>query len=79
MNHVAAEANPAAVMDMSFSNQVLAVEYLLEHKGLKPDVYSVPEDLDREIARMKLLAMGMRIDTMTEEQRAYASSWKAGT
>lgn len=79
MNHVAAEANPAAVMDMSFSNQVLAIEYILKNRGLKPDVYSVPEDLDRDIARTKLEAMGMNIDKMTEEQRAYAASWKAGT
>ena len=78
LNHVAAEANPAAVMDMSFANQLLAVEHLLRTK-LEPQVYSVPEDLDREIARLKLDAMGMKIDVMTEEQRVYASSWKAGT
>ena len=78
LNHVAAEANPAAVMDMSFANQLLAVEHLLRTK-LEPQVYSVPEDLDREIARLKLEAMGMKIDVMTEEQRVYASSWKAGT
>jgi adenosylhomocysteinase len=78
LNHVAAEANPAAVMDMSFANQLLAVEYLLQQK-LKPDVYSVPADLDKEIARMKLAAMGMKIDTMTAAQSEYAGSWKAGT
>ncbi|MGH2378344.1 MAG: adenosylhomocysteinase [Candidatus Limnocylindria bacterium] len=78
LNHAAAEANPAAVMDMSFSNQLLAVEYLLREK-LDPDVYSVPAGLDKEIARMKLAAMGMRIDTLTKAQSDYADSWKAGT
>ena len=79
LNHAAAEANPAAVMDMSFANQVLSIEHLLRHPELAPDVYAVPRDLDEEIARMKLDAMGMRIDAMTEEQRIYANSWKAGT
>ncbi len=80
LNHAAAEANPAAVMDMSFSNQVLAIEYLLKRGGaLKPDVYPVPHELDQQIARSKLAAMGMRIDTMSEEQAAYANSWKSGT
>jgi adenosylhomocysteinase len=80
VNHVAAEANPAAVMDMSFANQALAVEYILKNAGkLAPQVYPVPKELDAEIARRKLEAMGTRIDTMTEEQRVYSSSWKAGT
>ena len=80
LNHAAAEANPAAVMDMSFANQVLSIEYLLKQgKALKPDVYAVPEDLDALIARLKLEAMGMKIDTMTDAQKAYANSWKAGT
>jgi adenosylhomocysteinase len=78
LNHVAAEANPAAVMDMSFANQLLAVEYLLQ-QDLRPDVYSVPADLDQEIAKMKLAAMGMKIDTLTAAQSEYAGSWKAGT
>jgi len=78
LNHVAAEANPAAVMDMSFANQLLAVEYLLQ-QDLRPDVYSVPADLDKEIAKMKLAAMGMKIDTLTAAQSEYAGSWKAGT
>ncbi len=78
LNHVAAEANPAAVMDMSFANQLLAVEYLLREK-LAPDVYSVPADQDKEIAKMKLAAMGMKIDTLTAAQSEYAGSWKAGT
>jgi adenosylhomocysteinase len=80
LNHVAAEANPAAVMDMSFSNQVLSIEYLLAHgRELEPKVYPVPRELDEDIARRKLAAMGMRIDQLTGEQRAYAGSWKAGT
>jgi adenosylhomocysteinase len=80
INHVAAEANPAAVMDMSFANQALAIEYLMKNAGtLAPQVYPVPRELDEEIARTKLGAMGMRIDTMTEQQAIYAKSWKAGT
>ena len=80
LNHAAAEANPAAVMDMSFANQVLAIEYLLARgASLKPDVYAVPADQDALIARLKLEAMGMKIDTMTDAQKAYAASWKAGT
>jgi len=80
LNHAAAEANPAAVMDMSFANQVLAIEYLLaKGTSLRPEVYSVPAEQDALIARLKLEAMGMKIDTMTDAQKAYASSWKAGT
>ncbi|MDO8506852.1 MAG: adenosylhomocysteinase, partial [Candidatus Limnocylindria bacterium] len=80
VNHVAAEANPAAVMDMSFANQALSIEYLMKNAGrLAPQVYPVPHELDEEIARRKLEAMGKRIDSMTEEQRVYANSWKAGT
>ncbi len=80
LNHAAAEANPAAVMDMSFANQVLSIEYLLgKGKDLKPDVYAVPEDLDALIAKLKLEAMGMKVDTMTDAQKTYSNSWKAGT
>jgi adenosylhomocysteinase len=80
VNHVAAEANPAAVMDMSFANQALSIEYILKNQGrLAPQVYPVPRELDAEIARRKLEAMGTRIDSMTEEQKTYANSWKAGT
>lgn len=80
LNHAAAEANPAAVMDMSFANQVLSIEYLLKNgRDLQPKVYPVPRELDQDIARRKLAAMGMRIDTMTDEQQTYANSWKAGT
>jgi adenosylhomocysteinase len=80
VNHVAAEANPAAVMDMSFANQALAIEYLIKNTGkLSPQVYPVPRELDEEISRAKLEAMGMQIDKMTEQQATYAKSWKAGT
>src|SRR5712692_2388602 len=80
LNHAAAEANPAAVMDMSFANQALSIEYLLQHgKELEPRVYPVPRELDEEIARRKLEAMGMNIDKMTAAQAEYARSWKAGT
>jgi adenosylhomocysteinase len=80
VNHVAAEANPAAVMDMSFANQALSIEYLMKNAGrLAPQVYPVPRELDEEISRTKLEAMGMRIDKMTDEQAIYAKSWKAGT
>jgi adenosylhomocysteinase len=80
VNHVAAEANPAAVMDMSFANQALSIEYLMKNAGtLAPQVYPVPRELDEAISSAKLEAMGMRIDTMTAEQATYAKSWKAGT
>jgi len=80
VNHVAAEANPAAVMDMSFANQALSIEYLIKNAGkLAPQVYPVPRELDEEISRTKLEAMGMHIDKMTDEQATYAKSWKAGT
>ena len=77
---VLAEGHPPAVMDMSFANQALAIEYLVKSaKSLAPQVYPVPRELDEQIARRKLEAMGMDIDTMSEEQRVYSNSWKAGT
>ena len=80
VNLAAAEGHPPAVMDMSFANQALSVEHIVKSGGaLEPQVYAVPRELDEGIARLKLEAMGMRIDAMTDEQRAYASSWKAGT
>ncbi len=80
VNLAAAEGHPPAVMDMSFANQALAVLHLVANaKQLEPRVYAVPRELDEEIARGKLDAMGMKIDAMTDEQRTYASSWKAGT
>jgi adenosylhomocysteinase len=80
INLAAAEGHPASVMDMSFANQALAVAYLVrEGKELKPGVYRVPEDIDREIARLKLAAMEIEIDQLTEEQERYLSSWEGGT
>jgi adenosylhomocysteinase len=80
VNLSAAEGHPPAVMDMSFADQALSVEYLLKNVGsLKPQVYPVPKDLDEQIARAKIVAMGMKIDAMTDEQHLYANSWKAGT
>jgi adenosylhomocysteinase len=80
VNLSAAEGHPPAVMDMSFANQALSVEYLLgKGKALAPQVYPVPRELDEQIARAKLEAMRMKIDSMTEEQRLYSNSWKAGT
>jgi adenosylhomocysteinase len=80
VNLAAAEGHPAAVMDMSFANQALAVEHLVKSaKDLRPQVYPVPREIDERIAAAKLAAMGMRIDEMTEEQRVYAASWKSGT
>jgi adenosylhomocysteinase len=80
LNLSAAEGHPASVMDMSFANQALSVEYLVkEGKTLSKKVYSVPGDIDKEIARLKLESMGIKIDKLTEEQERYLSSWKAGT
>ena len=80
VNLAAAEGHPASVMDMSFANQALSLEYLLQHAGeLDKKVYSVPEEIDREIARLKLGAMGIRIDVLTDEQRTYLASWEEGT
>jgi adenosylhomocysteinase len=80
INLAAAEGHPSAVMDMSFANQALAAEYIVRNKGKLPlDVFPVPEDIDREIAKLKLEAMGFRIDTLTPEQEAYLASWKEGT
>jgi adenosylhomocysteinase len=80
INLAAAEGHPASVMDMSFANQALGVEYLLAHsRELKPTVYPIPKALDEEIARLKLEALGVRIDTLTPEQSAYLASWQHGT
>jgi len=80
INLAAAEGHPASVMDMSFANQALCLEYLARMKGkLKPDVYSVPEEIDREIGRLKLASMNINIDSLTEEQQNYLQSWEAGT
>jgi adenosylhomocysteinase len=80
INLAAAEGHPASVMDMSFANQALGIEYLLAHaRELKPNVYPIPKALDEEIARLKLEALGVRIDTLTPEQSAYLASWQQGT
>jgi len=80
LNLSAAEGHPASVMDMSFANQALSAEYLVkEGKNLHKKVYCVPEVIDKEIARLKLESMGIRIDTLTEEQERYLSSWQMGT
>jgi adenosylhomocysteinase len=79
INLAAAEGHPAAVMDMSFANQALAVEWIVQAGELQPQVYGVPAEIDREVARLKLAAMGMEIDQLTDEQSAYLSSWEHGT
>jgi len=80
VNLAAAEGHPASVMDMSFANQALSLEYLLQHADeLENKVYTIPEAVDREIARLKLEAMGVRIDVLTDEQKRYLSSWEEGT
>ncbi len=80
VNLAAAEGHPSAVMDMSFANQALAVEYLVKGKGqLQPGIHSVPVEVDQEIARLKLQAMGIEIDSLTAEQIEYINSWTSGT
>lgn len=80
INLAAAEGHPASVMDMSFANQALSVEYLVKKKGeLKPGVHVLPQEVDTEIASLKLRALGMSIDTLTSEQSEYLSSWEMGT
>ncbi len=80
VNLAAAEGHPSAVMDMSFANQALAAEYMLKnHSSLKKTVYSVPVEIDNEIARLKLAAMGVSIDLLTPEQESYLNEWRMGT
>jgi adenosylhomocysteinase len=80
VNLGAAEGHPSAVMDMSFANQALSAEYLLGHsEELEHTVYAVPDEIDERIALLKLQAMGVEIDVLTEEQRAYLNSWRTGT
>jgi adenosylhomocysteinase len=80
INLAAAEGHPSSVMDMSFANQALASEYMVKnHTQLKKQVYGVPTDIDKEIARLKLDAMGIAIDTLTAEQEKYLNSWEMGT
>lgn len=80
INLAAAEGHPSSVMDMSFANQALCSEYMVKnHASLRNQVYSVPIDIDKEIARLKLASMGVDIDTLTTEQDAYLHSWEMGT
>ena len=80
VNLAAAEGHPSAVMDMSFANQALACEFLAKNKGkLEPGLYSIPVELDQEIARLKLQAMGIAIDSLTPAQIEYMNSWTSGT
>ena len=80
INLAAAEGHPASVMDMSFANQALCLEYLARNAGkLKATVHPVPEDIDRQVARLKLSAMGVSIDSLTGEQKKYLASWEEGT
>lgn len=80
LNLAAAEGHPAVVMDMSFANQALGAEYLIKNAhSMEKKVYVLPTELDQEIARLKLESMGISIDELTEEQKAYLSSWQSGT
>jgi adenosylhomocysteinase len=80
VNLVAGEGHPPIVMDMTFANQALGAEYMLRnHKTLPAGVHVIPESIDREIARLKLVSMGVRIDTLTAEQKRYLTSWQEGT
>jgi adenosylhomocysteinase len=80
INLAAAEGHPSSVMDMSFANQALSAEFMAnEHSKMEKKVYPVPQDIDKEIARLKLVSMGVEIDTLTPEQKKYLSSWEMGT
>ena len=80
INLAAAEGHPASVMDMSFANQALAAEFMVKNHGtLEKRVYTVPEEIDREIARLKLASMGMSVDVPTPAQERYMTSWEEGT
>lgn len=80
VNLAAAEGHPAHVMDMSFANQALSALFVVQNKEkLDRKVYSVPEEIDKEIARLKLKSMGIKIDTLTREQEEYLRSWEMGT
>jgi len=79
VNLAAAEGHPSEVMDMSFANQALCVEYIVKRKKMRPKVYQVPREIDETVANLKLRAMGIEIDKLTEEQRRYLATWEAGT
>jgi adenosylhomocysteinase len=77
VNLAAGEGHPAAVMDMSFANQALAAEHLVVHRGaLPPGIHPVPDDVDREVARLKLASLGVAIDDLTDDQRRYLGAWR---
>jgi len=79
VNLAAAEGHPSEVMDMSFANQALCVEHLVKSEKMPPKVYPVPKEIDEAVARLKLEAMGVKIDTLTEEQKKYLATWEMGT
>jgi adenosylhomocysteinase len=80
INLAAAEGHPSSVMDMSFANQALGAEHIFKnHKKLRNKVYSIPEKIDKNIAKLKLKSMGIKIDKLTKEQKKYLSSWEMGT
>jgi len=80
VNLAAAEGHPASVMDMSFANQALTAQYLAKHgKSLEKRVYTVPREIDEEVARLKLASMGIAIDTLTPEQEKYLAEYQTGT
>jgi adenosylhomocysteinase len=80
INLASAEGHPASVMDMSFANQALSAEYMVQNaKNLEKDVYPVPQEIDTEIARLKLQSLGVQIDVLTEAQKKYLASWQEGT
>jgi adenosylhomocysteinase len=80
INLAAAEGHPSSVMDMSFANQALSIEYMVKNgNGLSPDVYPVPDEIDKAIATEKLASMGIKIDILTDEQEKYLASWSMGT
>jgi adenosylhomocysteinase len=79
VNLAAAEGHPSEVMDMSFSNQALAVEYLVNQRGMEPKVYRVPKEIDELVARLKLKGINVEIDELTDEQKQYLATWEAGT
>jgi len=80
INLSAAEGHPASVMDMSFADQALSVDYMVRnHKNLEKTVYKVPDDLDKRVARLKLESMGIKIDRLTPDQEEYLAGWSEGT
>ena len=79
VNLAAAEGHPSEVMDMSFANQALSVEYLIKTEKMSPKVYTVPREIDEAVAKLKLEAMEIKIDTLTEEQKKYLATWEMGT